>query len=187
MHFYPGFFGWGSPEPYIHAQFIKEGLPIWKEKMESFNSPLLIGEFNVVLKKAGGGEMMRRYYDYCESLNWPATMWSYKVLNENGGIGEGSWGMVTNENKLADIDLTYATKNEIAQWFESFGTMKYSIDEDLRYWLTTSDQTAPLASLPAKPPALLKPPGEDPLPSPWAVKDIGRSLKGGQTVSYTHL
>ena len=182
MHFYPGFFGWGSPEPYIHAQFIKEGLPIWKEKMESFNSPLLIGEFNVVLKKAGGGEMMRRYYDYCESLNWPATMWSYKVLNENGGIGEGSWGMVTNENKLADIDLTYATKNEIAQWFESFGTMKYSIDEDLRYWLTTSDQTAPLASLPAKPPALLKPPGEDPLPSPWAVKDIGRSLKGGQII-----
>ena len=182
MHFYPGFFGWGSPEPYIHAQFIKEGLPIWKEKMESFNSPLLIGEFNVVLKKAGGGEMMRRYYDYCESLNWPATMWSYKVLNENGGIGEGSWGMVTNENKLADIALTYATKNEIAQWFESFGTMKYSIDEDLRYWLTTSDQTAPLASLPAKPPALLKPPGEDPLPSPWAVKDIGRSLKGGQII-----
>ena len=182
MHFYPGFFGWGSPEPYIHAQFIKEGLPIWKEKMESFNSPLLIGEFNVVLKKAGGGEMMRRYYDYCESLNWPATMWSYKVLNENGGIGEGSWGMVTNENKLADIALTYATKNEIAQWFESFGTMKYSIDEDLRYWLTTSDQTAPLASLPAKPPALLKPPGEEPLPSPWAVKDIGRSLKGGQII-----
>ncbi|MDP6614544.1 MAG: cellulase family glycosylhydrolase [Candidatus Marinimicrobia bacterium] len=182
MHFYPGFFGWGSPEPYIHAQFIKEGLPIWKEKMESFNSPLLIGEFNVVLKKAGGGEMMRRYYDYCESLNWPATMWSYKVLNENGGIGEGSWGMVTNENKLADIDLTYATKNEIAQWFESFGTMKYSIDEDLRYWLTTSDQTAPLASLPAKPPALLKPPGEEPLPSPWAVKDIGRSLNGGQII-----
>ena len=182
MHFYPGFFGWGSPEPYIHAQFIKEGLPIWKEKMESFNSPLLIGEFNVVLKKAGGGEMMRRYYDYCESLNWPATMWSYKVLNENGGIGEGSWGMVTNENKLADIDLTYATKNEIAQWFESFGTMKYSIDEDLRYWLTTSNQTVPLASLPAKPPALVKPPGDDPLPSPWAVKDIGRSLKGGQII-----
>ena len=60
--------------------------------------------------------------------------------------------------------------------------MKYSIDEDLRYWLTTSDQTAPLASLPAKPPALLKPPGEEPLPSPWAVKDIGRSLKGGQII-----
>ena len=182
MHFYPGFFGWGSPEPYIHAQFIKEGLPIWKEKMESFNSPLLIGEFNVVLKKAGGGEMMRRYYDYCESLNWPATMWSYKVLNEKGGIGDGSWGMVTNEKTLININISNASKSEIQHWFESFGTMEYSIDEDLRYWLTTSNQTAPLASLPAKPPVLVKPLGEDPLPSPWAVKDIGRSLKGGQII-----
>ncbi len=42
--------------------------------------------------------MMRRYYDYYEALNCPATMWSYKVLNEKGEIGDGSWGMVTNEN-----------------------------------------------------------------------------------------
>ena len=150
--------------------------------MESFNSPLLIGEFNVVLKQAGGGEMMRRYYDYCESLNWPATMWSYKVLNEKGGIGDGSWGMVTNQKTLININISNASKSEIQNWFESFGTMEYSIDEDLRYWLTTSNQTVPLASLPAKPPALLKPPGEDPLPSPLAVKDIGRSLKGGQII-----
>ena len=182
MHFYPGFFGWGSPKPYIHTQFIKEGLPTWKKKMESLNSPLLIGEFNVVLKKAGGGEMMRRYYDYYESLNWPATMWAYKVLNEKGGIGDGSWGMVTNENTLININISNASKSDIQNWFESFGTMKYSIDEDLRYWLTTSDQTAPLGSLPPKPPALLRPPGEDPLPSPWAVKDIGRSIKGGQII-----
>jgi len=182
MHLNPRLFRSETPEPYIHTQFIKEGLPIWKKKMESFNSPLLIGEFNVVLNKAGGGEMMRRYYDYYESLNWPATMWSYKVLNEKGGIGDGSWGMVTNENTLININISNASKSEIQNWFESFGTMEYSIDEDLRYWLTTSDQTAPLASLPAKPPALLKPPGEDPLPSPWAVKDIGRSIKGGQII-----
>ena len=182
MHFYPGFFGWGSPTPNVHGEFLMDGLPAWEKKMESFNSPLLIGEFNVVLNKAGGGEMMRRYYDYYESLNWPATMWSYKVLNEKGGIGDGSWGMVTNENTLININISNASKSEIQNWFESFGTMEYSIDEDLRYWLTTSDQTAPLASLPAKPPALLRPPGEDPLPSPWAVKDIGRSIKGGQII-----
>jgi glucan 1,3-beta-glucosidase len=182
MHFYPGFFGWGSPAPYVHAEFLTAGLPLLEEKMESINSPLLIGEFNVVIKDAGGGEMMRRYYDYYESLNWPATMWSYKVLNENGGIGDGSWGMVTNENTLININISNASKSDIQNWFESFGKMKYSIDEDLRYWLTTSYRTAPLASLPAKPPALLKPPGEDPLPSPWAVKDIGRSLKGGQVI-----
>ena len=49
MHFYPGFFGWGSATPYIHAEFLLEGLPNWVAKMEEFNSPLLIGEFNVVL------------------------------------------------------------------------------------------------------------------------------------------
>ena len=182
MHFYPGFFGWGSPKPYIHTQFIKEGLSAWKKKMESFNSPLLIGEFNVVLKKAGGGEMMRRYYDYYESLNWPATMWSYKVLNNDGGIGEGSWGMVTNEDKLEDIDLSYATKNEISQWFESFSRLDYAIDEDLKYWLTTNDKPAPLDALPPRPPALLEPLGTDALPSPWDVSDIGNSLKGGQKI-----
>ena len=182
MHFYPGFFGWGSPKPYIHTQFIKEGLSTWKKKMESFNSPLLIGEFNVVLKKAGGGEMMRRYYDYYESLNWPATMWSYKVLNNDGGIGEGSWGMVTNEDKLEDIDLSYATKNEISQWFESFSRLDYAIDEDLKYWLTTNDKPAPLDALPPRPPALLEPLGTDALPSPWDVSDIGNSLKGGQKI-----
>ena len=182
MHFYPGFFGWGSPKPYIHTQFIKEGLSTWKKKMESFNSPLLIGEFNVVLKKAGGGEMMRRYYDYYESLNWPATMWSYKVLNNDGGIGEGSWGMVTNEDKLEDIDLSYATKNEISQWFESFSRLDYAIDEDLKYWLTTNDKPAPLDALPPRPPALLEPLCTDALPSPWNVTDIGNSLRGGQKI-----
>ena len=182
MHFYPGFFGWGSPKPYIHTQFIKEGLSTWKKKMESFNSPLLIGEFNVVLKKAGGGKMMRRYYDYYESLNWPATMWSYKVLNNDGGIGEGSWGMVTNEDKLEDIDLSYATKNEISQWFESFSRLDYAIDEDLKYWLTTNDKPTPLNSPPPRPPALLEPLNTDALPSPWNVSDIGNSLKGGQKI-----
>jgi len=182
MHFYPGFFGWGLPKPYIHTQFIKEGLSAWKKKMESFNSPLLIGEFNVVLKKAGGGEMMRRYYDYYESLNWPATMWSYKVLNNDGGIGEGSWGMVTNEDKLEDIDLSYATKNEISQWFESFSRLDYAIDEDLKYWLTTNDKPAPLDALPPRPPALLEPLCTDALPSPWNVTDIGNSLRGGQKI-----
>ena len=66
MHFYPGFFGWGSATPYVHAEFLLEGLPNWVSRMEEFNSPLLIGEFNVVLKTAGGGEMMRRYYDFYE-------------------------------------------------------------------------------------------------------------------------
>ena len=183
MHFYPGFFGWGSATPHIHAEFLLEGLPQWVKKMETFNSPLLIGEFNVVLKEAGGGEMMRRYYDFYESINWPATMWSYKVLNDKGGIGDGSWGMVTNSNRLPDFKFKTASYVEIRNWFTSFGKMEYAINKDLQYWLTAKKEPSPLASLPPKPPALIEAPNLDPMPGLWKVIDIGRPLKGGQQIS----
>ena len=183
MHFYPGFFGWGSATPFIHAEFLLEGLPNWVAKMEEFNSPLLIGEFNVVLKGAGGGEMMRRYYDFYESLHWPATMWSYKVLDANGGVGDGTWGMVTNAKDISYVDLKTASYNEIRDWFISFGEMEISIDKDLKYWLTTKNKPAVLDELPPKPPSIIKPPHEDPLPMSWKVRDIGRPLKGGQKVN----
>ena len=183
MHFYPGFFGWGSPKPYVHAEFLIEGLKYWEEKMASLkNIPLLIGEFNVVLKDAGGGEMMRRYFDYYESVGWPATMWSYKVLNRNGGIGQGSWGMITNKNKLKEIDILKSSKTNIIDWFESFSSLDYEIDEDLRYWLTTDNRPSSLGSLPPKPPSMVKPLENDKLPTPWNVSDIGNPLKGGQKI-----
>ena len=182
MHFYPGFFGWGSATPYVHAEFLLEGLPNWVNKMDEFDSPLLIGEFNVVLKNAGGGEMMRRYYDFYKSLHWPATMWSYKVLDARGGVGDGTWGMVTNANDITYVDLKKATYDEIRDWFISFGTMEISIDKDLKYWLTTKNEPAVLDELPPKPPSMTKPPFEDPLPISWKVRDIGRPLKGGQRI-----
>jgi len=183
MHFYPGFFGWGSATPYVHAEFLLEGLPNWAAKMEKFNSPLLIGEFNVVLKDAGGGEMMRRYYDFYESLNWPATMWSYKVLDATGGVGDGTWGMVTNAKNLIDVDLKTASYNEIRDWFVSFGTIEIEIDKDLQFWLTTRNKPSMLDDLPPKPPSIIAPPSKDPLPFAWKVIDIGRPLKGGQKIN----
>jgi len=183
MHFYPGFFGWGSATPYVHAEFLLEELPNWVEKMEKFNSPLLIGEFNVVLKKAGGGQMMRRYYDFYESLNWPATMWSYKVLDATGGVGDGTWGMVTNAKNLIDVDIKTASYNEIRNWFISFGTIKIEVNKDLQYWLTTKNKPSILDDLPPKPPSIIAPPSKDPLPLAWKVIDIGRSLKGGQQIN----
>ena len=182
MHFYPGFFGWGSATPYVHAEFLLEGLPNWVSRMEEFNSPLLIGEFNVVLKNAGGGEMMRRYYDFYESLYWPATMWSYKVLDATGGVGDGTWGMVTNANDISYVDLKTATYNEIREWFISFGDLEIAIDKDLKYWLTTKEEPATLDDLPPKPPAMVKAPNLDSMPELWNVIDIGRPLKGGQKI-----
>ena len=183
MHFYPGLFGGGPPTIYTHTDFIQNTIPAWVEKMNQFNSPLLIGEFNVVFKSAGGGEMMRRYFDIYSSNHWPATMWSYKVFKTNGGVEKSNWGMVTNKEKLNKVDIISATYQEIENWFKYFGSLDYAIDEDLRFWMTTEKSPKPLDSLPPRPPKILSPPGTSDLPALWHSKDIGRPLKGGEVMS----
>ena len=184
MHFYPGLFGGGPPNLYTHTDFIQNIIPSWEEKMNQFNSPLLIGEFNVVFRSAGGGEMMRRYFDIYADNHWPATMWSYKVFKPNGGVEKSNWGMVTNKEKLIKVNIESATSKEIENWFKYFGSLEYAIDEDLRFWMTTASPPKPLDSLPPKPPKILSPPGEEhELPNNWLAKDIGRPLRGGEIMS----
>ena len=96
MHFYPGFFGWGEPTIETHREWLTKGAYEWRDRVEAAGVPALVGEMNVVLKKAGGAEMMRRAFDTYASFGWATTMWSYKVLSREGGIGGGSWGLVTN-------------------------------------------------------------------------------------------
>lgn len=183
MHFYPGLFGNGVPKPYTHVDYFRNGLQDWIRKMEEFKAPLLVGEWNVVHKTAGGGEMMRRYSDFYEKLHWPATMWSYKVLTSTGGIHEGSWGLVTNSDPLYFVDITKAGYGEIKNWFKSFGSMKIENDEDLFYWFTTESEPSPLDSYPPKPATIVIAPDQNPLPGAWKVKDIGNALSGGQKIS----
>ena len=182
-HFYPGFFGWGAPVPQVHADFLNNGLKEWYYKMKLLNTPLLIGEFNVVSKKAGGGEMMRRYYDLYEKYNWLATMWSYKVLSKQGGIQEMNWGMVTNENELSKLDIYNDSLNQIKLWFKKLSTMDISIDQDLQYWLTTKESPSSLDSLPPLPPPIRSINYNDTMPEDWSVIDMGNSLKGGQKIN----
>jgi endoglucanase len=138
-HFYPGFFGNGDATIETHQEFIRNELPSQNERINSYNTTTLIGEFNVVLKSAGGGKMMRVYYDTYSGYDWPTTMWSYKVLTSNGGIGNGVWGMVTNLQPVADINFSSDPKERIEAWFTSLSTMPTIVDEDLRYWLTTDE------------------------------------------------
>ena len=182
-HFYPGFFGWGAPVPQVHAEFIGNGLKDWGKKMERLNIPLLVGEFNVVAKKAGGGEMMRRYYDVYEEYGWPATMWSYKVLTKQGGIKEMNWGMVTNEDSLLVLDLNNDSLSEIESWFRGLSSMEIAVDEDLRFWMTTDEKTFSLADFPPLPPPIKSVDVNDHLPENWSVTDIGGSLAGGQKIN----
>ena len=182
-HFYPGFFGWGAPVPQVHVEFLSNGLKDWHKKMERLKIPLLIGEFNVVAKKAGGGEMMRRYYDVYDEYGWPATMWSYKVLTKQGGIKEMNWGMVTNEDSLLVLDLNNDSMSEIESWFRELSSMKIAVDEDLRFWMTTDEQTSSLADLTPLPPPIKSVDFNDSLPKNWLAMDIGGSLLGGQKIN----
>ena len=182
-HFYPGFFGWGAPVPQVHADFLNNGLEKINQKMDSLNNTLLVGEFNVVSKKAGGGEMMRRYYDKYAEYGWLSTMWSYKVLTQQGGIKKMNWGMVTNENKLPSLDIKNDNLDIIKNWFKGLSTMDIAIDKDLRYWLTTNEEPFSLDNLPPLPPPIKSVDFNDPLPNNWSVTDIGGSLKGGQEIT----
>ncbi|MFQ6611138.1 MAG: glycoside hydrolase family 5 protein [Fidelibacterota bacterium] len=183
MHFYPGFFGWGAPVPQVHADFLANGLKEWKDRMQEFDAPLLIGEFNVVSKRAGGGEMMRRYFDLYGDNGWPATMWSYKVLTYQGGIGEMNWGMVTNDKPLKNLDLYSDSKSEIETWFSNLSKMDYAVHVDLQKWLITTDKPSSLDDLPPLPPPIKKAPESDPLPEGWTATDIGDPISGGQLVN----
>jgi glucan 1,3-beta-glucosidase len=95
-HFYPGFFGWGDAVVKTHADWLTHGAREWRDRVEAAGVPLLVGEMNVVLKQAGGAEMMRHAYDTYTSFGWSTTMWSYKVFSREGSTRGGSWGMVTN-------------------------------------------------------------------------------------------
>ena len=182
MHFYPGFFGWGRPDPYVHRDFLRGGLLDWKARMERLKTPLFIGEFNVVMRRAGGAEMMRRYFDFYAAQGWPATQWAYKVLTREGGMRDGSWGMVTNAERLPEIRFTEASAQEIEDWFRALSTLPQEVYEELRHWLTTEDAPSSLDDLLPPPPLRTEAPHHDPLPDEWQATDIGDARAGGQQI-----
>jgi endoglucanase len=174
MHYYPGMFGNGDPTPLTHAKHVNflETLPA---QLKPFNSNFLIGEMNVVFAAAGGGPLMRKYYDLHAKNGWHTTMWSYKVQSQSGGIGTDTWGMVSNKNPLPSINLRTDSKAKIEQYFKSFSTMPYDINEPLRKALTA--KTPPPVSLPSIPKPRTTAPQQT-IPG-FQATDIGGALKGG--------
>ncbi len=144
VHNYPGLFGNGDPTVSTHRQYIKQGIPAANQTYRSLNAPILVGEFNVVFESAGGAEMMRRYFDLYADYGWAATMWSYKVLSNQGGIPDSFWGMVTNADGRPDFDIRNWSLTVLEARLRSLATMEYAIHEDLKYWLTTNEEPSPL-------------------------------------------
>jgi endoglucanase len=181
-HFYPGLFG-GVPSLETHARFVSLDLRGKAELLKQWNVPFLAGEFNVVLDKAGGAAMMRRYYDIYASNGWAATMWSYKIIKHQGGRHPDNWYMVTNRDDLKIPHFRTDSKEEIEGFFRTMGTMEYAQDDGLRIALTSRQ---PPALTLHEYPVVSGPAPQDRLPDKWESIDIGEPLiKGGQRVLAT--
>ncbi|MCW5942189.1 MAG: cellulase family glycosylhydrolase [Fimbriimonadaceae bacterium] len=178
FHYYPGLFGGGPPNLVTHAKHLRF-LPSVAEQVDRFDVPFLIGEMNVVFESAGGGAMMRRYFDAHASYGWATTMWSYRVTSDKGGHGGGSWGMVTNKGPARKIDLRRADKSEIEAYFRGFSTEPLVEYADLKTFLTAKAPKLP--PLPPIPEPRRTTPHQDAMPG-WSATDVGAARKGGLQV-----
>ncbi len=174
MHYYPGMFG-DSPKVKSNLRHLNS-LKAVAAKIDRLNVPFLVGEMNVVMKSTGGATMMRQYFDAHASYGWLTTMWSYKVITDEGGTAGGSWGMFTNADKAIGVDFETSPESEIESYFRSFATQKLMAYKELQYALATPNPV--LEPLPAEKLPRTKAPKDDVL-SGWTTTDIGDSLRGG--------
>jgi endoglucanase len=144
MHIYPGLFRREKPTLESHHQMLGRGLPRYVQTMKEFDAPLFIGEFNVVHKTAGGGEMIRRYYDFAAEQGWPLTFWTLKELTPQGGVDDSMWMLTTNATPLPKVDIHTSSAKEIEDAFRALSTMPLETDQDVLHWLTTSTSPGPM-------------------------------------------
>jgi endoglucanase len=177
-HYYPGLFG-EDPSPETHAEFIYRTLPVRKAYLDKVQVPFLVGEFNTVFAAIGGGALMRKYYDEYAARGWAATMWSYKLVDKEGGLDEDTWCMVKNHDPEPPFDLKTSPLPEIESWMKWLGSMNYAIYENLGAALTA--KVPPAVFLPQHDVLPVEPPAVDPLKG-WKATDVNGAKAGGQKV-----
>lgn len=154
MHPYPGHFGWGKPGLKVHRDWLAcapgEGDTVckWDERLRRLDTAFFVGEMQpwAMMGLELGGQVARASFDTYAKYGWAATAWSWKVVTQQGGQGNGKWGFVTNAAVApvappaakAPIVFTSAPKADIEALFRSFGTQPYALHEPLLRWLTTS-------------------------------------------------
>ncbi len=149
MHFYPGFFGWGQTGISVHKDWLQcgvsgnAGVCEWSARLKQMKAAFYVGEFQPWSGMGAdiGGQVTRLSYDRYAALGWAATSWSYKVLNNTGGQGAGTWGLVTNEQQsgIANLDFNTASPAEIEALFKSFGSVPYEPQQTVMNWMNSSN------------------------------------------------
>jgi glucan 1,3-beta-glucosidase len=174
MHYYPGLFGNGDPGIRTNLQSMASLERTVVPVVKKLDVPFFVGEMNVVFKVSGDGEMMRRTYDFYDGNGWGTTMWTYKGLSKKGGMGDDSWGMVTNRDPIGSIDFATDSESKIESFFASHATMPYAINENLRKYMAPEHVDLPHLELPAG--RMQAPQG---VLEGWTNTDVGRALAGG--------
>lgn len=174
-HYYAGLFG--SPSTLqSHAGVFARTIPEAQAYIEANDAAMLIGEFNVVLEKAGGDAVMRRYFDDFAQRGWMATMWSYKLLKPAAGVQADNWYLVTNEQPLPEIDVRTSSLEEIEAYFRALSTMPLVADEALNTALNAP--TPPAIYLPALKPLPTAAPKDRALDQ-WTLVDVNTTHPAG--------
>ena len=153
MHPYPGHFGWGKPGAKVHGDWLlcrpsgKEGMCAWQAKLAKANVAFFVGEFQpwALMGAELGGQVTRASYDAYAAAGWPATAWSWKLLTNKGGQGNGTWGMVTNapDSKIPALNFNQASLAEIENLFRSFGSVHYEPQQAVMKWMQSPTAPAP--------------------------------------------
>ncbi|QGZ39997.1 glucan 1,3-beta-glucosidase [Pseudoduganella flava] len=148
MHPYPGHFGWGKPGLRVHRDWLTcapgpgDTVCKWDERLHRLDTAFFIGEMQpwAMMGLELGGQVARASFDTYAKYGWAATAWSWKVVTQQGGQGDGKWGFVTNapSAKVPALDFTKAPKADIEALFRSFGTQSYELHQPLLRWLTTA-------------------------------------------------
>ena len=173
MHYYPGLFGGGSPTVKTHLNHL-DSLKTVAAKVKKLNVPFIIGEMNVVFDAAGGADMMRKTFDTHASFGWMTTMWSYKVMSKEGGLGTGIWGAVTNASPMPKINFETDSLAAIEKYFKGFTTQNLLINKPLQIALGTPNYK--LKPFKIAPTRTVAPQGNL---LGWNMTDVGGALKGG--------
>ncbi len=175
MHFYPGLFG-DEESPWAHARHFKRVEQFFENRLNAYQTPMLVGEMNVVLTKNGGAEMMRHAFDLYNRLGYQTTMWSHKVMEPNGLSEGGSWGMVVNRDPYKAPNFKSASYEELMAWAKSFATMPLQTYTQLRDVLTAKNPK--LTPVPVITDWRAKAPDTDEVAG-FKKVDIGGAIKGG--------
>jgi len=153
MHPYPGHFGWGKPGLQVQRDWLecgsdgKSGVCEWQRKLAERDAALFVGEFQpwADIGPELGGQIMRVSYDAYTAQGWAATAWAYKLVSNQGGQGNGTWGLVTNASgaEIPSIDFSTAPMREIENLFRQFGSVPYEVISGAQQWMNASVPPTP--------------------------------------------